>query len=334
MKVVLWSPYHSSTLEQVADVLARYGLELSICIGSPSMCRDAVANAWSYGNIVVCVSAAPLCIRLITPLLRDKHSDPAVVVVTPRCSHIVPLLGDHRGGDMICEFLEKKLGARCIKTSRIDEEGMLSVDDLAYRLRMELIKGSLDDIVKRIGRGISVTTYLDERVRRIVDKLDHSGSKKLLERLSIVDSPRDAELCIVSDPELCRACGDVCLVLKRIALGLGMCSSCSPMEALRAVEEVLKLFPMPIERIDIVAVPEIRRDHPVVRYLKTMGMNVVSIPMDLAISFGVPQHGSRYGVRSLCEAVARAALGGGETIIVKARMGRATISIVERGFYG
>ena len=57
-----------------------------------------LAGQWPMASAVVAVGACGLVTRLIAPLITDKDSDPAVVVVDPDGRFVVPLLGGHAAG--------------------------------------------------------------------------------------------------------------------------------------------------------------------------------------------------------------------------------------------
>ncbi len=54
---------------------------------------------------IICLMSAGIVIRQIAPLLKDKWSDPAVVVVDPGMRFAVPLTGGHHGANALaCEL--------------------------------------------------------------------------------------------------------------------------------------------------------------------------------------------------------------------------------------
>ncbi|MEV4767646.1 precorrin-3B C(17)-methyltransferase, partial [Micromonospora chokoriensis] len=54
---------------------------------------DALRSAWAGCDAVVAFLATGAVVRILAPLLGDKHSDPAVVVVDEAARHAVALLG-------------------------------------------------------------------------------------------------------------------------------------------------------------------------------------------------------------------------------------------------
>lgn len=58
----------------------------------------ALESAWGRYEGLVCIMAAGIVVRSLAPLLNDKASDPAVVVVDERGRHAISLLSGHLGG--------------------------------------------------------------------------------------------------------------------------------------------------------------------------------------------------------------------------------------------
>ncbi|HOJ97097.1 MAG TPA: cobalt-precorrin 5A hydrolase, partial [Methanospirillum sp.] len=48
---------------------------------------------------IIAIMAIGIVIRGIAPLIHDKWTDPAVVVVSPDMQYAIPVLGGHHGGN-------------------------------------------------------------------------------------------------------------------------------------------------------------------------------------------------------------------------------------------
>ena len=59
---------------------------------------DIMAPAWEGYDAIICILAIGAVVRKIAPFLKDKSSDPAVIVVNLKLDKIVPLLSGHLGG--------------------------------------------------------------------------------------------------------------------------------------------------------------------------------------------------------------------------------------------
>lgn len=88
-----------------------------------------LARHWGTADAVVAVGACGLVTRLIAPLIGDKQSDPAVLVVDPRGRFVVPLLGGHgAGGDRLAEEIAALVGGEAVLTGAGAALGRLPLD--------------------------------------------------------------------------------------------------------------------------------------------------------------------------------------------------------------
>jgi cobalt-precorrin 5A hydrolase len=91
---------------------------------------DAFASAFSTYSGIVAVMSAGIVVRSIAPLLRDKWTDPAVVVVSPDLAWAVPVAGGHHGANRIARSLAE-LGIRPVITTATETLGRMSVEAIA-----------------------------------------------------------------------------------------------------------------------------------------------------------------------------------------------------------
>lgn len=89
-----------------------------------------------YGAIVA-VFATGIVVRDIAPLLENKWSDPAVVVVDSNLNFAIPLLGGHHGANEIARKIAE-LGAVPVLTTATEVHGKPSVEGIADRLDCEI----------------------------------------------------------------------------------------------------------------------------------------------------------------------------------------------------
>ncbi|QBI19816.1 precorrin-3B C(17)-methyltransferase [Egibacter rhizosphaerae] len=91
---------------------------------------DRIEQAWRHGDGLVVCGAVGAAVRVIAPLLDDKHTDPAVVVVDDAARHAVVLAGAHRGGNALADRVADALGAQPVVTTATDTLGRASLDGL------------------------------------------------------------------------------------------------------------------------------------------------------------------------------------------------------------
>ncbi|NTV00007.1 MAG: cobalt-precorrin 5A hydrolase, partial [Methanoregulaceae archaeon] len=99
---------------------------------------EAFALAFPRFQRIVAVMATGIAVRGIAPLLKDKWSDPAVVVVAPDLSFAIPVIGGHHGANELAEYL-RALGAIPVITTATERAGVDSVEGIAARHGKELV---------------------------------------------------------------------------------------------------------------------------------------------------------------------------------------------------
>ncbi|MGV0168746.1 cobalt-precorrin 5A hydrolase [Furfurilactobacillus sp. WILCCON 0119] len=94
--------------------------------------RSAFATAFGQYDCVICVMATGIVVRQLAPLLQDKLSDPAVLVVDEQAHHVISLLAGHMGGanDWTVRLAEA-LASDPVITTATDTEGVQALDVLA-----------------------------------------------------------------------------------------------------------------------------------------------------------------------------------------------------------
>jgi cobalt-precorrin 5A hydrolase len=91
---------------------------------------DAFRSAFSSYSAIVAVMSAGIVVRSIAPLLVNKWTDPAVVVVSPDFAWAIPVAGGHHGANRIARSLGV-LGIRPVITTATEALGRMSVEAIA-----------------------------------------------------------------------------------------------------------------------------------------------------------------------------------------------------------
>lgn len=94
---------------------------------------DALRTAWAVCDAVIAFLATGAVVRIVAPLLDDKRTDPAVVVVDEAARHAVALLGGHAGGaNALAEQVADLLDARPVITTATDAVDLPGLDTLGW----------------------------------------------------------------------------------------------------------------------------------------------------------------------------------------------------------
>ena len=111
-----------------------------------------IANCFHCYDAFIFISAAGIAVRKIAPLLQDKLTDPAVVVIDELGQFVIPILSGHVGGaNALAEELAKMMKAIPVITTATDIHGMLAVDSFAAANELALFNRNQ---IKRVSSGL------------------------------------------------------------------------------------------------------------------------------------------------------------------------------------
>ena len=110
------------------------GLAESLSLGFPGAALlrfsgGAVADHWKTGARFVFIMAAGIVVRTIAPLLTDKRTDPAVIVLDEKGRHAISLVGGHvAGANALAAEIARLCGGDAIITTASDVNGLPAID--------------------------------------------------------------------------------------------------------------------------------------------------------------------------------------------------------------
>jgi len=96
---------------------------------------DILPTAWAEFDAIIFIMATGAVIRKIAPHLKDKASDPAVLIMTLDLKRIIPLLSGHLGGanELASEISQKIEGCINFVTTASDQIKVLACDLFAKK---------------------------------------------------------------------------------------------------------------------------------------------------------------------------------------------------------
>jgi cobalt-precorrin 5A hydrolase / precorrin-3B C17-methyltransferase len=121
---------------------------------------SAVPRAWTECDALVCFLATGATVRLVAPLLADKHTDPAVVCVDEAARYAVALVGGHAGGaNDLAIRVAGVLDAEPVVTTATDATGVPGLDALAWPV--DAAEGALAAVSRAVLDGETVRLEAD-----------------------------------------------------------------------------------------------------------------------------------------------------------------------------
>ncbi|MDO5410438.1 MAG: cobalt-precorrin 5A hydrolase [Lachnospiraceae bacterium] len=129
-------------LEQGADcdsqALARYAETTGVSPLKGSF-KDWCREKFQSSDVLIFIGAAGIAVRGIAPWVRDKKTDPAVLVIDEQGNFVISLLSGHIGGaNEMTRQVAQVLGAAAVITTGTDVNHTFAVDAFAAKNQLQI----------------------------------------------------------------------------------------------------------------------------------------------------------------------------------------------------
>ena len=114
---------------------------------------DILPTAWAEYDAIIFIMATGAVIRKIAPYLKDKATDPAILIMTLDLKRIIPLVSGHLGGANELSVEISKSLTDCVNfvTTASDQIKVLAFDMFAKKMNYEISNlKSLAEVANRI----------------------------------------------------------------------------------------------------------------------------------------------------------------------------------------
>jgi len=286
---------------------------------------NVVRERWAHGDVdgFVLFAATGAAVRIVAPLLADKHSDPAVVCVDEAGQFAVALCGGHDGGaNELARRVGTLLDATPVITTATDATGLVALDQLPGFVASGDIAGVSAALLD--GRSPIVDNPLEWP---LPEGLPTSGSGP--ERILVTDASTDHVPAANGD-----AGGSAIALLRppSLVVGVGSSTGAESDEVIALVVTTLADAGLSADSLDTVATIDRRRHHPAITGL---GLAVTAFTAETLARVAVPNPSDAarraVGTASVCEAAALLAAGDGADLIVEKRTSKnATVAVARR----
>ena len=127
--VVIALPYFFSHAKRIATALGADAVEYT---------PEVFSAIFREKKRIVAIMSMGIVVRKIAPLLKDKWTDPAIVVVSPDLRYAIPVLGGHHGANELAKEL-LTIGIQPVITTATESVGRDSVEALAQRSGLQIV---------------------------------------------------------------------------------------------------------------------------------------------------------------------------------------------------
>lgn len=204
-------------------------------------------NIYEESQAIIFISATGIALRMISPYIKNKKVDPAVVVIDDQGKFIIPLLSGHLGGS---NELSKKISeifpkSTLVMTTASDSRGFTSPDlfakDMGFCFYNE---EKLTEFTSAMVEGEEIYLYSEVEIN-----WDYSNFTRIYSLENIKDSQK---LIYISSKKISGKYNYLQIIPKNLHLGIGCRRGVSSKLMRDFIEEVFKdnnLLPEAIESI-------------------------------------------------------------------------------------
>lgn len=287
---------------------------------------DVVKDNWVKGTRLIFIMAAGIVVRKIAPFLRDKRTDPAVVVLDEKGEHVVSLLSGHLGGaNVLAREIALFLQAIPVITTASDANGLPSLDLWAEE------EGLLIENWEQLPT--VATQLLDHRSIRLFSDVP----VKAPDQFKQTDEPDSADIIVTNRSAIGPSEGRGAPVLlrpKNLVAGVGCNRNTAKQEIEEAVRSVLDKAGLSFLSLRAVATIDKKGNEPGLRaFALDQGFPLVTFtPDELNLVPGIlPSEAAlkATGAQAVAEPAAILASPGGRLLVGKRKMGNVTVAIAE-----
>jgi cobalt-precorrin 5A hydrolase len=100
---------------------------------------NKIAELFKTSDALVCIFSLGAVIRLVSPYIKDKKTDPAVLVIDDKAKFVISVLSGHIGGaNQFTQNIAEKLGGTPVITTAADVNKTIAVDLLGREFGWEI----------------------------------------------------------------------------------------------------------------------------------------------------------------------------------------------------
>ena len=278
-------------------------------------------------DAIIFVGATGIAVRAIAPHVRDKRTDPAVIVLDEQGKFCISLLSGHIGGanDLVRKISEP-LGCIPVITTATDVNSLFAVDEYAKKNHMVISNMTYaKEVSAALLSGYPVGFYTHFPVKgELPEGLTWSEKLEEARRDSAENENGGTSLGIYISPSYNRAYFDhtLWLIPRCLVLGIGCKRGTPTTEVKKLAEKVLREHSLYLEAVSSVASIDLKADEPaLINFAGELGVPFHTFSAEQLKSLKGSFTSSEFvekvtGVDNICE---RSAVmdGGGRLIIRK-----------------
>lgn len=301
----------------------------------------AVEDQWKKHDSLVFIMASGIVVRTIAPLLKDKKTDPAVVVLDEAGKYAISLAGGHLGGaNELTREIARQLGGEAVITTASDVNNLTSIDLWARDNDLVIDDWNLLPVIgtRYVNNG-ALRIYSDE-FREFPDEFLRVAEPRLADVIvtnrknayeETSENEGEGDKCTI---DTCRVKGQLYLRPRNLVVGIGCNSGTAQEEIEDAVRSTLDSHNLVFSSVWCLATIDIKAEEQGLKTfaqkhgltLKVFRKDELNNVRGIEPSDAVFQATGAYGV---AEPASRLAAGAEEILVQKQKKGNVTVAVAE-----
>ena len=219
--------------------------------------KNKLGSMWKQYDAFIFISATGIAVRMVSPYLKNKSVDPAVVVVDDLGKFSISLLSGHLGGaNELAHHIASEIGAEPIITTATDNRNIESIDMFAKvnDYFIEDIK-SLTRITTMMVNGKTIGLYTEE------DKYIDYENTLIVKDLKNMDSNIKGIIIVSSEDKI----EDIPIPFtilrpQNINIGIGCRRGVETSRIINAIEDEFQSHNLTTKSIKAIGTVEVKKD--------------------------------------------------------------------------
>lgn len=214
-------------------------------------------ECFTHYDVLICIMAAGIVVRTMAPLIKDKLTDPAVIVCDERGRFAISLLSGHVGGaNFLTRQLAEIIGAQPVITTATDIAGKVAPDAFAGQVALHpWPKHQIKVLNSALLEGKEIVYRVSDRLPHRDFYLEKLAEYDFLSKEQETESPYQVVLC---DREELPGEADVpektlYLVPHRLIAGVGCRKGVDKALVMSALEQACRAIGRDVSFIDAMA---------------------------------------------------------------------------------
>ncbi|MEN9217110.1 MAG: precorrin-3B C(17)-methyltransferase, partial [Gloeomargarita sp. HHBFW_bins_162] len=290
--------------------------------------REHLTHIWSENRAIILGLTLGAVVRLIAPLLTDKHSDPIILCIPESGEYVITVCGGHQHqGDKLCQLIANLLGMQAIITDAARAHDMAGVDTWGIPWGWQKGSGNWTEIASAIVR--------EEPVQIIQESGNTLWRKTITHKPNLVfteQSDAHAKTVWITHREITPFSNDYAAWHPRILwVGIGCERGTSSEQIDHAIQTVFKTHQLSLKSIAGIASLDIKQDEiGLINLTQSQGWPFVTFSAERLRGISVPNPSEivaqTVGTPSVAEASAIGA-SQGSLLVPKQIIGSVTVAV-------